>query len=129
MDILQTPTSDWGGEAERNILLLTYVLHGLSFVGITALIAVIINYIKIKETRSEAIRNHHRWLLRTFWWGVFWGCVCIVLSFAGIGMSLFGSGLGFVGTGFVGFAILGIWWLYRVIYGAIHFFERKLMPV
>ncbi len=114
MEVIDQHTNDWGGENERVVLLVTYVLHGLSFAGITALIAVIINYVKIKEAQSAPIRSHHRWLLRTFWWGILWAAICFALSFVGIGL--------------IGFLILGVWWLYRVIYGAINFFERKPMP-
>lgn len=114
MDVIEQSNNEWGGDNERVTLLVAYVLHGLSFTGITALIAVIINYIKIKETRSEPIRSHHRWLLRTFWWGILWSVICLMLSFVGIGL--------------IGFLILGVWWLYRVIYGAINFLERKPMP-
>ena len=115
MEVIDQASSDWGEDNERVVLLVTYVLHSLCFIGVTALIAVIINYIKIKETHSEAIRSHHRWLLRTFWWGLLWGVVSFVMMF--------------VAVGFAGFLILGIWWLYRVIYGAINFLERKPMPV
>ena len=114
MEVIDQSSSEWGSENERVTLLVTYVLHGLSFIGITAIIAVIINYVKIKETRSDPIRSHHSWLLRTFWWGILWSVICFALSFVGIGL--------------IGFLVLGVWWLYRVIYGAINFFERKPMP-
>ena len=108
-------SGDWGNPPERDTLLITYLLHGFgAFTGITAFIALIISLIKIKETRSELIRGHHSWMLRTFWWGLFWSAVCFVLTFVAVGL--------------VGFFILWLWFLYRVIYGAINFFERKPMP-
>ncbi len=66
MEVIDQHTNDWGGENERLVLLVTYVLHGLSFAGITALIAVIINYVKIKEAQRAPVRNPHRCLLRHF---------------------------------------------------------------
>ena len=41
-------TVDAGTEAERNLLLITYILHALApFNGLTSVIAVIISHIKI----------------------------------------------------------------------------------
>jgi uncharacterized membrane protein len=115
MQDLNQMNSDWGDDNERTVLLVTYVLHGFgAFTGITAFIALIINYIKIKETRSEMIRSHHRWMLRTFWWGLLWSAVCFVLYLVVVGV--------------VGFFILWLWFLYRVIYGVINFIEHKPMP-
>ena len=116
MEVLNQTNSDWGAEPERGVLLLTYILHGLApfTFFLTTIAAVIISLIKIKETHSEAIRSHHRWLLRTFWWTLLWSAVSYVLMLVLIG--------------FVGYIVLGIWWLYRVIFGAINFYERKPMP-
>lgn len=115
MEQLDIVNTDRGTEAERGVLLVTYILHGLCFTVITAIIALTINYIKIRDTQSAFIRSHHRWLLRTFWWGLFWAVLCFASSFIGIGL--------------IGFLALGIWWLYRVIYGVINFFENKPMSV
>lgn len=110
-------TADTGTESERTTLLIAYILHALSVIagGLTSIVGVIINHIKVNETQSEFIRSHHRWLIRTFWLGLLWGVVCTVLAF--------------VAVGFIGFAILAIWWIYRVVRGILNFSDCKPMPM
>lgn len=109
-------TVDAGTEAERNLLLITYILHALApFNGLTSVIAVIISHIKINETGSAFVRSHYSWLIRTFWWGLLWSVICGVLTFVLIGA--------------FGFVVLGVWWLYRVIRGFLNYSDRKPMPV
>lgn len=108
--------ADTGSEAERNTLLITYVLHGLApFTALTAaVIAVIISHIKVRETNSAFIRSHHSWLIRTFWWGLLWSLICGALTLLLVG--------------YVGFAVLAVWWLYRTIRGFINYNEKRPMP-
>jgi len=103
-------------EVERNVLLVTYVLYGLGFFTlITAVAGVIINHVKLGDCRDGVARSHHRWLMRTFWFGLLWFAVCTVLSFVIVGI--------------VGFAILWLWCLYRVVRGLLAFAERRPMPM
>ncbi|MEK6806308.1 MAG: hypothetical protein AABY95_06640 [Pseudomonadota bacterium] len=104
-------------ESERTTLLIAYVLHALSLVagGLTSIIGVIINHIKVNETQSEFIRSHHRWLIRTFWFGVVWAIVCGLLSLIAVGL--------------LGFVALAIWWIYRIVRGILSFVDKKPMPL
>jgi uncharacterized membrane protein len=130
MELVNGADVDRGTEGERALLLVTYILHGLCFTLITTLAAVIINYVKIRETQSAFIRSHHRWLLRTFWWGLLGLALCGLMFFSAFFSLFLGPGaLGAFGLGPIAFIALGVWWLYRVIYGAIHFFEGRPMPV
>lgn len=53
-------------EKERNITNIVYLLQALSFIfGITAVAAVIINYIKIEDVRGTWLDSHFRWQIRT----------------------------------------------------------------
>lgn len=102
-------------DIERNVLLVTYVLYGLSiFIGITAVAGVIINHVKLREHIDDIAYSHHRWLMRTFWFTLLWTLVCMVLSAVVIGL--------------IGFVVLWIWGLYRVIRGALAFAEHRPMP-
>lgn len=114
MDIL---SADTGSETERNTLLVAYILHALGAFtgGVTAIAGVIINHIKINETASDFVRSHHRWLLRTFWYGLLWAIVA--------------TGLMVIGIGFLIYLAVGIWYLYRIIRGVLNFTERKPMPL
>ena len=102
-------------EIERNVLLVTYVLYGLAFFsGISAIAGVIINHVKIADRRDGIAWTHHRWLMRTFWFSVLWALVCLVLSSVAIGL--------------LGYVVLWIWGLYRVIRGVLAFAEHRPMP-
>lgn len=116
IDSSEDPGGDTGSEGERNIVLISYILHGCAvFTLITAVVGVIMNHLKVNDTRSEFIRSHHRWMLRTFWWGLLWAVICTVLTVVFIGV--------------IGFFILAIWWIYRLVRGVIAFSERRPLPM
>jgi uncharacterized membrane protein len=110
-------SADAGTENERTALLIAYILHALSIFagGITSIAGVIINHIKINDTQSEFVRSHHRWMMRTFWFGLLWAIVCGLLTLVFIGL--------------LGFLVLAVWWIYRIIRGILSFSDRKPMPV
>ena len=55
-------------EGLKTIALVVYVLQALSFFwGITAVIGVIIDYVKLDDARGTWVENHLRWQIRTFW--------------------------------------------------------------
>lgn len=108
-------SADTGNESERSTLLITYVLHALApFTALSAIVAVIISHIKVGQTQSAFIRSHHSWLIRTFWWGLLWFAISSVLVFVLIG--------------FIGYVVVGLWWLYRTVYGFVNYNEKKSMP-
>jgi uncharacterized membrane protein len=111
------PDSDAGTEADRNILLIAYVLYALGPFTIfsVAIAGVIINHLKINETHNHFIRSHHRWLMRTFWFSLLWSIIGIALILLIVGYA-------------IGVAV-AIWYIYRVIRGALNFSERKPMPM
>jgi uncharacterized membrane protein len=84
-----------------------------SFVfGIPSVAAVIMNYVRRDEARGTWLEGHFSWQLRTFWWAAFW-IVVVSLFSAPLVLAL---GLGIV-TWALGFAIVGIWVVYRVVRG------------
>ncbi|MES1927136.1 hypothetical protein [Salinisphaera sp. T31B1] len=102
-------------EVERNVLLVTYVLYGLGFFTfLPAVAGVIINHVKLRDCRDGVAYTHHRWLMRTFWFGVLWFAVCSVLAIAFVGL--------------LGFAVLWVWCAYRLIRGVLAFAERRALP-
>lgn len=97
---------------QKTIALIAYVLYGLGVFGLVlpAIAAIIVNYIKVDDT-LPLYSNHHRWMIRTFWWGLLW--------------SFIGGALAFVGIGFVILFGVWVWWLYRIIRGALALNENK----
>ena len=111
-----TDTADSGTESERTTLLIAYILHGLGvFNGLTSIAGVIVNHLKVNETGSAFVNSHHRWLIRTFWWGLLWAIVSWLLTFVLVGL--------------LGFLVLAVWWIYRIVRGVLNYTERKPMPV
>ena len=57
----------------KNITTLVYALQAASFlIGITFLVAVIINYVKQPDVRGTLYESHFRWQIRTFWFSILW---------------------------------------------------------
>lgn len=99
---------------EKNWTTAVYALQALAIIlGITYLVAVIINYIKIDDVRGTWLESHFRWQIRTFWYSVLWAVIGGLTVFI-----------------FVGFVILGVasvWVIYRVIKGWMRLSENKPM--
>jgi uncharacterized membrane protein len=102
-------------ESLKKITMLVYALYAFSyFAGITAIIGIVINYIKLEEVAGTWLESHFRWQMRTFWFGLLWALI-------GIATMLF----------LIGFVILFancIWIIYRVIKGWLYFNDNQPMP-
>ncbi|WP_024301298.1 membrane protein [Pseudogulbenkiania sp. MAI-1] len=100
----------------NNLTLTVYILQAASlFVGVTAIVGIVINYLKRDDTRGTLYESHFLWQMRTFWWG------------------LLGLALGYL-TVFllVGFLILFavyVWLIYRVVKGFLNLNDGKPMPL
>jgi uncharacterized membrane protein len=96
----------------KQLTLVTYGLYAASlFVGITAIIAIVINYVKRDEVRGTLYESHFSWQIRTFWWGLLWSVIGAVTTFI-----------------LIGFAILAanyIWLIYRVVKGFLNWNDGK----
>jgi uncharacterized membrane protein len=88
----------------RTLTLVIYALYAAGFItAISPIAGIIINYIKQDEVAGTWLESHFRWQMRTFWFGLLWGVVGMVLTIA-----------------LVGFLILGvnaIWIIYRLVKG------------
>lgn len=104
-------------QAERRILLVAYVLHVIApfTLWTAAVVGVIIDHIKVNETQNLFVRSHHRWLIHTFWWGLLWLAITTVLMLVLIGYVLY--------------LVVAVWWLYRVVRGALSYIDGKPMAV
>ena len=93
-----------------------YILQIIGFfMGFTFIIALIFNYIKEGNCHNTYLASHHRWQIRTFWFGLLW----IVLGIITIPIIV----------GIVVLAINTIWVIYRIIKGIIQLSENEaVMP-
>jgi uncharacterized membrane protein len=117
-DITQNPGGDSAQVQNlRTLTMVIYVLYAVSaLVGITAIAAIIINYIKRDETRGTIYESHFNWQIRTFWWGLLWSVVGVATIWV-------------LGLGFVVLAANAIWLIYRVVRGFLNWNDNKAMPV
>ena len=113
---------------------LIYALHGFSLLtgiigaatvvgafltGWPSIIAVILNYVKRGDVRDTWLESHFRWQIRTFWFGLLWIVLCaaFVIGTLGIGIII----------AWIPIAIVGIWFIYRVIRGWMALSNRRSM--
>ena len=93
---------------------LVYFLQALAFFsGITAIVGVIINYVKLDDVRGRWLESHFRWQIQTFWYALLLVIVGVLLLFI------------VVGWFFLAFAFF--WVLYRIIKGWIRLSEGQWM--
>ncbi len=114
-----------------------YALHALSVViglltsatvvgyfvfGLPSIIGVLMNYARRSAVRGTFLESHFRWQIRTFWFALLWTLVVAAIST----LLLFAALVGVV-TWFVGFAIVGVWIIYRVARGWFALRDRQAM--
>jgi uncharacterized membrane protein len=103
-----------GLQKARDLTQIIYLLYAASiFAGITAVIAIIINYLKRDEVAGTWLESHFRWQIRTFWFSVLWlviGSLTIIIF-----------------IGFIIWGIAGIWAIYRIVKGMLNFYDNKPM--
>ena len=91
-----------------------YLLQALSFLlGVTSVIGVVVNYLRLAEVRGTWLESHFIWQIRTFWFQVLWGLVGLVTS-------VFLSG-------FLIWGVVYFWTLYRVVKGWLNLAEERPM--
>ena len=99
-------------KALKTVTTVVYALQALGFLwGLTAVVGVIINYVKREDARGTVYESHFDWQIRTFWWGLVWGIVGFVLMFVMIG--------------FVVWFVAWIWMIYRVVKGWLKLTENQ----
>lgn len=98
----------------KTVTVVVYALQAIGyFVGITALIGVIIAHIKIGDARGTWLESHFRWQIRTFWYSLLWGII--------------GALLIAVLVGYLVLAVAFVWSIYRVAKGWLRLIDGKAM--
>jgi uncharacterized membrane protein len=96
----------------RIVALVVYILQVLAFVnGITAIVGVVMNYVKLGDVRGTWLESHYRWQIRTFWFGLLWA----IIGFATI----------FILIGYAILFIAMIWIIYRIVKGWLRLNDFK----
>lgn len=98
----------------KTLTALIYGLYALSFlIGITCIVAIVMNYIKLDDARGTWLESHFRWQMRTFWFGLLWGVIGGVTSFILVGVPIL------IAT--------AIWVIYRIVKGWLNLNDGKPM--
>ena len=98
-----------------------YIMHAVSPFTLwsLSLLAVIMGAFMRDSARGTYLESHYSWLLRTFCWGLLWlVIVTVVFTLTIIGFFIL----------FVPWAILTVWYLYRVIRGWLRLNEGRPAP-
>ena len=96
----------------KTVAAVVYVLQAIGFFsGITWIVAVIVNYVKLDDARGTWLESHFRWQIRTFWWGLLWGVIGTVLLL--------------VLVGWLVLAAASIWVIYRIVKGWLYLNDNK----
>lgn len=99
----------------RSIVQVVYVLYALSyFTGITAIVGIIINYVKREDAAGTWLESHFTWQIRTFWYGLLWAVLGVITAFLLIGFIIL----------FANFC----WMIYRIVKGWLNLNDNKPMP-
>jgi uncharacterized membrane protein len=106
--------SDAQMKSLRSLTQAVYILYALSyFAGITAIIGIIINYVKKEEVAGTWLESHFRWQIRTFWFSLLWAVIGMLTFFFVIGMVIL----------FANFC----WIIYRIVKGWLNLNDNKPM--
>jgi len=98
----------------KTVTIVVYALQAASIlVGITFIVAVVVNYVKASDVQGTWLESHFRWQIRTFWFGLLWLIVAGFLIFAVVGFVVLFANL--------------IWVIYRVAKGWLRLTEGKEM--
>lgn len=102
--------------SSKTLTTVIYALYGVAiFLGITAIVAIVMNYVKKEDVQGTIYESHFRWQIRTFWFGMLWSFLAALTLFIGIG--------------FVLLPVVAIWYIYRIVKGFLRLNDGKAMYV
>lgn len=102
----QPPATRGSGDSTAKIVYILYLVSLL--LGITALVGVVMAYVNVGDA-PETLRTHYRVQIRTFWIGILYSLIGLLLTVVGIGIVI----LIFVAVWFVVRCVKGLRYLDR----------------
>ena len=100
---------------EKSLKTLTTVVYALQaagfLVGITWIVAVVIDYVKRDEAKGTWLESHFSWQIRTFWWGLLWGALGVITFLIVVGWLILVAD--------------AIWIIYRIVKGWLYLNDGK----
>ncbi|MCL4690009.1 MAG: hypothetical protein KJ007_15710 [Burkholderiales bacterium] len=100
--------------SDKSLTSLIYLLYALSLVlGVTALVAIVMNYVKRDDVQGTWLESHFRWQIRTFWFSLLWGALGVITFLLIVGWFILIADL--------------LWFIYRIVKGWIRLNDGKPM--
>lgn len=109
-------------EVAKNLAWWLYMGHAISFVfslGAFSFVPLIINYLKRDDAAGSFVHSHHSWMIRSFWWYLFWMAIGVLLALTFVGLVL----------AVPVWVAAWIWKAYRLLKGFLDLNENKAMPI
>ena len=111
-----TQNKDAQLESLKTLATVIYGLYALSLLfGVTAIVAIVLNYIKRDDAKGTWLESHFRWQIRTFWFSVLWCVIGFATWLILIGWAVWG--------------VAFVWFVYRIAKGWLNLNDNKPMPV
>ena len=99
----------------KNVALAGYALQALAFfVGVSAIVAIVLAYVKLDDARGTWLESHFRWQIRTFWVALIGGIVGAVTFIILIGWVIL--------------CATAVWVIYRIVKGWLALNDGKPLP-
>jgi uncharacterized membrane protein len=99
----------------KTVATVVYALQAVGFfIGITWIVAIVMDYVKKDEARGTWLESHFRWQIRTFWFGLLWGVLGAILLLVLVGWFVLVAD--------------AIWIIYRIVKGWLNLAENKPIP-
>lgn len=113
---------------DRVLPAVTYGLYFLSLVtGFTLLLGLILAYV-VRDKAGPATRSHYEFLIRTFWIGVAVVIIGAVTFAVGLPLSFVLIGLPLLALSWAIFGLLGVWFVVRLVLGAVYLARGEAYP-
>jgi uncharacterized membrane protein len=114
-DVFTPPAADDGAlKSAKTLTMVIYALYGASIlVGITSLVALVLNYVKRDSVAGTWLESHFAWQIRTFW--------------IALGMAVLGMVTTFLLIGFPILLATAVWAIYRLVVGVLALNDGKPM--
>ena len=91
-------------DGAKRLATICYALYALScIIGITAVAAIIVNYLKRDDVAGTWVASHFEWQIKTFWYTLVGAFVSWLLMFILIGFPML--------------LAVGVWAIYRIVKG------------
>jgi uncharacterized membrane protein len=101
-------------KSAKTLTTVIYSLYAASlFVGVTAIVAIVMNYVKKDDMAGTWLASHFRWQIRTFWFGLLWAVLGGIASVVVIGWLIL--------------AVDFVWFIYRIVKGWLYLNDNKPM--